>query len=84
MLLLLAEGKENADVRLVYLMATILILLGFLFALNFKGMSEKFFYFVTRYTPKGNATPNTVRIIGGGWVVVGVFMFLPEIVSVFR
>ncbi|WP_371635352.1 hypothetical protein OG988_09185 [Streptomyces zaomyceticus] len=81
---MLAVTKEDADLRLIYLAAALFVVLGLLFAFNVKGISEKFFRFVTKYTPAGNATPNTMRYVSGGWVFLGIVLCLPEIVSALR
>ncbi|GBP99939.1 hypothetical protein SSP531S_13430 [Streptomyces spongiicola] len=67
----------------MYLGAVGMIFAGLLFAFNVKGVSEKFFHFVTKYTPVGNATPKTMRFVGAGWVFVGLIMFLPELFAAF-
>ncbi|MFJ6945300.1 hypothetical protein ACISU4_11735 [Streptomyces wuyuanensis] len=81
---MVSVASSSEDLYLVYLGAIVMIIAGLLFAFNVKGVSERFFHFVTKYTPAGNATPKTMRFVGAGWVFVGLIMFLPEIVAAFR
>ncbi|MGV2918286.1 hypothetical protein [Streptomyces alfalfae] len=80
-----AESSSNNDeIWILYYGATFIILAGIAFASNVYGISEKFFRLVTTFMPAGKATPRTMRVVGAGWVVVGILMFLPEIIQGIR
>jgi hypothetical protein len=48
---------------------------GLLVAVNFRGIAERIFDLIARYswTGPGTATSTTIRIVGGGFAVLAVF-----------
>ncbi|MET9880985.1 hypothetical protein ABZZ36_41310 [Actinacidiphila glaucinigra] len=78
-----AAGDEG-DIWILYLGASLIILVGLLFAMNVAGIAYRFFSFVVKYMQPGRATPRTLRLVGVGWVVLGTLMLMPEIVQAFR
>ncbi|MER5961434.1 hypothetical protein [Streptomyces sp. NPDC002057] len=77
--------KADPDMWNFWIVGGFFIVAGFVFALNVRGAAEKFFALVARNMPfTGTATPRTLRIVGGGWILVGFLMLLPELISFSR
>lgn len=79
-------GESASDnIWILWIGAGFFIVAGIVLALNVRGAAEEFFALVTRQMPfTGSATPKTLRIVGGGWVLVGSLMLLPDLVSLGR
>ncbi|MFF7209114.1 hypothetical protein ACFZAU_01095 [Streptomyces sp. NPDC008238] len=75
---------DDGDIWVLYIGASLIILVGLFFAMNAAGIAYRFFGFVVKYMQPGRATPGTLRLVGAGWVVVGTLMLMPEIVQAFR
>ncbi|MBT2525586.1 hypothetical protein J7E91_09100 [Streptomyces sp. ISL-99] len=77
--------SANDDIWILWIGAGLFIVAGFVLALNVRGAAERFFDLVARQMPfTGSATPKTLRIVGGGWIVVGFLMLLPDLISLGR
>ncbi|MFJ2769208.1 hypothetical protein [Streptomyces sp. NPDC087300] len=79
-----SAGRAGDGIWMLYCGAVFIILMGALFAFNAYGVSERFFRLVTTYVPTGRATPRTMRVVGVGWIAVGILMLSPEIIQAIR
>ncbi|MDT0438683.1 MULTISPECIES: helix-turn-helix domain-containing protein [Streptomyces] len=76
-----AEASDEGNIWILYAVAIFGVLLGVAFIFNIARAADRFYNLVSTYMPPGNATPKTIRFVGGAWIVVSVYILVSGMVS---